>query len=163
MKTNGLRLIQRRTIGIAVMVLLLSLAHSTPAPGQSAAAIRLDTAEKVKPAIRITKIPAYGSFEDLQGIVTGVDPAQYQVAVYVKVRGRWWTKPTWAHPTTPIYPGGTWFCDVTTGGIDQFASAYAAFLIPKGFKPPLRHGEGGLPDNFKKAPVAKVVVHRQVK
>jgi hypothetical protein len=150
MQGIGRKLLSLLLAGGIVLALLLT----TPLAAGSAPAVQQ------KPTIRITKIPAYGDYSNLQGVVSGVDPAQYQVAVYIKVRQGWWTKPYWAHPATPIYPGGTWTCAVVTGGLDQYASDYAAFLIPKSMQPPLRHGEHSLPAALAKKAVAKTIVHR---
>jgi hypothetical protein len=55
---------------------------------------------------------------DLKGQVLHVNPADYYVAVFIRVRGGWWTKPYWAEPRTRIRVDGTWVCDITTGGVD---------------------------------------------
>jgi exo-beta-1,3-glucanase (GH17 family) len=91
-----------------------------------------------------TSVPPYGSTADLNGREWHVKPADYRVAVYIYVGG-WWTKPTFVSPTTPIYPDGTWVCDVTTGGNDVNATKIAAFLIPATYTPPAMSGGQSLP------------------
>ena len=91
------------------------------------------------PTIEFSFVPAYGTFDNLRGRVSHVDPSQYRVAVYIKVAGQWWIKPTFANPLTVIMPNGTWECDVTTGGTDQNATEFIAFLLPSGYDPPLVH------------------------
>lgn len=86
-------------------------------------------------AISLTVIPPIGSFANLQGQVTGIMPAEYRVAVYIRV-GNWWTKPTFASPLTTINANGNWTCDITTGGIDDTATQVAAYLLPNGISPP---------------------------
>ncbi|OGY25961.1 MAG: hypothetical protein A2Z24_02480 [Candidatus Woykebacteria bacterium RBG_16_44_10] len=88
------------------------------------------------PTIEFTYVPPYGSFDNLKGQVCHVWPADYKVAVYIYVVGRWWTKPYWAWPLTDINPDGSWVCDITTGGVDEEATKIAAFLVPNGYAPP---------------------------
>lgn len=99
------------------------------------------------PDIQFTYVPPYGSFDNLKGLVTGgVNPGRLAVAVYIKVEGRWWTKPYWDRPLTPINADGTWECDITTGGIDQQATEIRAYLVRAGYRPPLAPQEGLPPD-----------------
>jgi len=99
------------------------------------------------PNIQFTYVPPYGSFDNLKGLVTGgVNPERLAVAVYIKVEGRWWTKPYWDRPLTPINVDGSWECDITTGGIDQLATEIRAYLVRAGYKPPLAPQEGLPPD-----------------
>src|SRR5262245_17890166 len=73
-------------------------------------------------SIVFTSVPAYGSQNDLQGIVHGVNPSAYRVAVFININGAgWFTKPTCALPLTTIQPDGTWTADITTGGADSNA------------------------------------------
>ena len=92
-----------------------------------------------EPTITFIHVPEYPnpSYEDLEGNVTGVTPADYPVAVYIRVGDLWWTKPTYASPLTTINPDGTWRCDITTGGNDRYATAVAAYLLPAGVEPPI--------------------------
>ena len=112
------------------------------------------------PLIEFTDVPSLGGFENLGGRVQHVNPADYKVAVYIYVSGGWWTKPYWDRPLTSIQEDGAWICDITTGGIDQHATKIAAFLIPKGYNPPLMGGEAGLPAVLAQNAVAKVEVNR---
>ncbi len=102
-------------------------------------AIFLLTAEALRaqtPEIEITFVPAWGSYNSLEGEVSGVNPSDYRVAVYIYVEGFWYNKPTFADPLTPILEDSTWTCDVTTGGIDEYATRMIAFLVPEGYTPP---------------------------
>jgi hypothetical protein len=110
--------------------------------------------------IKFTHVPRYGSFEDLQGQVQCVEPADYKVAVYIYVSG-WWTKPYWAWPLTPINPDGSWTTDITTGGTDQLATRIAAFLVPNRYNPPLMSGGQTLPTELFDNAVAYVMVERE--
>ena len=97
-------------------------------------------------AITVTEIPVWGDRELLLGgQVHGIEPAAHRVAVYIRVGGGWWTKPTFAEPATVIEPDGTWTCDITTGGLDHEAIRIIAFLISAADSPPLMQGEGEFP------------------
>jgi YVTN family beta-propeller protein len=112
------------------------------------------------PSIAFTHVPAWGSFDDLEGQVQYVSPSEYQVAVYIYVSG-WWTKPYWDSPLTPIRSDGSWTCDITTGGIDQQATQIAAFLVPNGYDPPSMAGGQALPAGLFENAVAQVTVERE--
>jgi len=96
------------------------------------------------PIIEFTPVPPYGSFDDLVGMTSGVNPLDYRVAVYIYVGG-WWTKPTFAQPLTAIRWDGTWECDITTGGADETATEIAAYVVPNGYDPPPCNGDAALP------------------
>jgi hypothetical protein len=85
----------------------------------------------VTPQIEFTYVPPKGSTTNLEGKVCSVDPANYNVAVYIYIHGQWWTKPYWNQPWTSIKSDNTWQADITTGGDDPQASRIAAFLVPK--------------------------------
>jgi hypothetical protein len=84
--------------------------------------------------------------------VSGVNPAEYRVAVYIQVEGGWWTKPNFANPLTIIEPDSSWTCDITTGGLDQNATRISAFLVPQLYHPPLMDGAPLLPDTLYQHP-----------
>jgi len=85
----------------------------------------------------------------LSGTVAGVDTTKYKVAVYIKVEGKWWTKPTFADPDTPINDDGTWNCDIMTGGKDYIATEYAAYLVKKDKVMPQLQEASDLPKSLK--------------
>ena len=95
-------------------------------------------------AVKFTYVPPYGSGDVLEVQVTGVRPADYVLAAYINVYGGWWTKPSWAQPTVTINPDGSARIPIVTGGIDQYATDVAVFLIPAGTVPPSA-GASGLP------------------
>ncbi len=97
------------------------------------------------PAIELTVVPPIGSSVDLRGQVWHVAPADYGMAVYIKVLGGWWTKPLWNDPVTSINCDGSWICDITTGGEDTQATDIAVFLIPLTYTPPAATWAGVLP------------------
>jgi exo-beta-1,3-glucanase (GH17 family) len=96
------------------------------------------------PEITMTQIPAYGGSAYLEGVVSGVSPGSYAVAVYLYVGG-WWTKPTFADPLTSINANGSFSCDVDTGGIDYDATQYGVFVVPNTYSPPAEGGDASLP------------------
>ncbi|MDD5708695.1 MAG: glucoamylase family protein, partial [Kiritimatiellae bacterium] len=89
--------------------------------------------------IEFTHVPAWGSAEYLQGRVLDVPPADFRVVVYLR-SGNWWPKPYAGSAPTTIAANGTWSCDVVSGGVDQYAAEYAAFLVPAGYEPPAGPG-----------------------
>lgn len=114
------------------------------------------------PMLEFTSVPSVGSTNDLHGRVSDVAAADYRVAVFIRVAGGWWTKPTFAEPLTVIQPDGTWVCDITTGSGDPCATELAAFLVPVGFSPPLAQGEPELPSAVWSNAVAQVLTNRLV-
>src|SRR6266853_1521835 len=59
------------------------------------------------PSVLITNLPAYGSFDQLSGIVLEAVPASYRIAVFIYVPGYGWvSKPTCAEPLTIIQADG---------------------------------------------------------
>jgi hypothetical protein len=96
------------------------------------------------PTIEFTHVPAWGSFSNLEGRVSGVDPTDCMVSVCIYVEG-WWTKPYQTFPLTTIMEDGSWTCDITTGGNDQDATRIIAFLVPQGYTPPFMEGQAAIP------------------
>lgn len=112
-------------------------------------------------AIEFTYVPAYGSYENLQGLVRCDNPANYKVAVYIFVSG-WWNKPFWDPSLTLVDNNGTWVCDiVTVEGSDENATRIIAFLVPNGYNPPLLHGANVFPLELYEKAVAYVEVERE--
>src|ERR1019366_2395154 len=94
------------------------------------------------PRIIITNLPAYGSTDNLAGVVLGVDPAAFRVAVFIDVPPYgWYSKPTCAQALTPIQPDGSWSADITTGGADTNATRIAALLVVNAARPGNQHVE----------------------
>ena len=110
--------------------------------------------------IEFTYVPPYQSFDNLDGRVDCVNPADYRVAIYIFVSG-WWTKPTFANPLTIIQDDGTWTTDITTGGADQLATKIAAFVVPAGYNPPLMSGGQSLPPELLASAVAFTETERE--
>lgn len=112
------------------------------------------------PEIGFTFVPPRGSLQDLRGRVQHLRPAEHAVAVYIRVAGAWWMKPTLAQPKTIVLPDGTWVCDITTGGSDEQADAIAAYVVPIGNEVPLALGAAVLPATLRGIAVASTQVTR---
>src|SRR6266404_2070393 len=112
-------------------------------------------------SIVFTSVPPYGSFDNLQGVVHGVNPTNYRVAVLINVNGAgWFTKPTCAAPLTTIQPDGTWTADITTGGSDQDATQNAAYVVPANFNQPCITNVFCIPDAVTQPAIANILVTR---
>lgn len=104
-----------------------------------------------EPRIWFKSIPAYGDVDGtVKGKVSGVQrKKRHRVVVYLEVNGRWWgAKPYWSEPYTKIKSSGKWAADVTTGGADELATTYVAFLIRETYDPPSLSGTSRLPDEL---------------
>jgi len=159
---------KRKTIAkiksVYVLTILI-LVYSTYWSGNAIALKRNAHGESLgNPIIEFTRIPPYGSSENLTGRVRNVDANTHQVAVYIFVEGAgWWTKPTFAQPLTPIRSDSTWTCDITTGGNDAYATGIHAFLLPNGVNPPQAGGLTDLPASLFTVSVANVSIMRSPK
>ena len=112
-------------------------------------------------SIVFTSVPPYGSFNNLQGVVHGINPANYRVAVFINVNGAgWFTKPTCAASLTTIQTDGTWTADITTGGSDQDATQIAAYVVPANFNQPCVTNVFCIPDAVTQQAIANALVTR---
>jgi hypothetical protein len=114
------------------------------------------------PGIVITNVPAYGSSDDLAGVVLGVDPTASRVAVFINVPPYgWYSKPTCSQALTTIQPDGSWSADITTGGADTNATRIAALLVSTNYDQPCVLGEPFLPTDVFSEAIASAVVTRE--
>lgn len=92
-----------------------------------------------QPSIQFTHVPVKGSTSDLvvTGLAQHVTPADYAVAVYIKVNGFWVNKPFGDAPAVAVLRDGSWRCVYVTGGNDQDATDIVAYLIPVQTRPPV--------------------------
>ena len=81
-------------------------------------------------------IPVIGSFLPLKGHIDHLDPCDYRIATYIRVGG-WWTKPTYAKPTVPVFCNGRWCVEYASGGLDYQTENICIFLVPSDYSPPL--------------------------
>lgn len=125
--------------------------HRIGQPGWSLLAVMSiacasESAALAAASIEFNSVPPYGSFNNLQGKVYGVNPATHRIAVFIYVTGAgWFTKPSCGAPLTTIQADGTWTADITTGGIDQNATRIAAYVVPVSFSQPCVTDEFCLP------------------
>jgi hypothetical protein len=111
------------------------------------------------PAISFTFVPKIGSFDNLEGIIKGVNPSNFRVAVFIFITG-WWNKPLWDQPLTAIQCDGNFVCDITTGGVDQNATRIRAYVVPASYTPPQLSGNASLPASLEQNAVAWIEVTR---
>ncbi|MCX6926467.1 MAG: glycoside hydrolase family 16 protein [Verrucomicrobia bacterium] len=113
------------------------------------------------PAIVLTNIPSFGPFEDLSGLVVDAAPAAHRVAVFIYAPGAgWWSKPYCDPQLTVIRPDGSWTADITTGGVDEFATKITALLVSTNYSEPCVMGLSALPSNVLAQAVASATVER---
>jgi len=114
------------------------------------------------PQVVITNLPAYGSFDNLQGIILDANPASNAVAALIYVPGYGWvSKPTCAQTLAALQSDASWSADITTGGSDQLATRVAAFLVKTNYSQPCVDGAAFLPTNIFGQAIASAVVTRQ--
>ena len=113
------------------------------------------------PVIEFTCIPRLGSlFDELKGRVSHVKPGDCRVAVYTKVGGEWWTKPSFDNSRIIIWPDGNWSCMITPGKAGALATKIVAYLLPYNYYPPIMSGESDLPLELDENALAKVLITR---
>jgi len=114
-------------------------------------------------SVLITHVPPFGVWGDpLEGRVCNATSGEYSIAVciFTGPGGGWWTKPTLDAPLTTIDEDGVFVCNVTTGGLDENATRFAAYVVPNAYTPPAMYGSCSLPQELEDTAVAKAVVTR---
>ncbi|PRP73204.1 putative exo-beta-1,3-glucanase [Planoprotostelium fungivorum] len=96
----------------------------------------------------------------LEGKILDADPFEHRVALYIKVGGGWWTKPTFAQPTLFIEPDRRFKADIFSGDNDATCSEVAVFLIDKDFTPPRAEGHAYLPHELYEKSVTHTIIKR---
>ena len=115
------------------------------------------------PSVAFTFVPPYGDSSDyLEGQECHADQFSNDMAIYIKVGGGWWTKPTFASPVTPLNVDGSWTCNIRTGVGDEFATDIAGFLIRNTYSPPQLSGQSSLPTELYQNSLANLQVSRSV-
>jgi len=144
-------MIQHRSIRTAALSCLTVVLLTGCSKGQNAA-----------PGMIITSLPAFGTSDNMAGMVSGVNPAACRVAVFIEVPPYgWYSKPTCAQALTGIQPDGSWSTDITTGGADSNATRIAALLVSTNYDQPCVLGEPFLPTNVFAGAMASAVVTRE--
>ena len=127
------------------------------------AALCLPASIPAAPNILITNLPAYGTTDDLAGVVQNVNPTNYAVVVFINVpdAGGWYSKPTCpGSPLSIIQPDGSWRADITTGANDIYATQVAALLVSTNYSQPCVLGSQFLPTNVFAQALASALVRR---
>jgi hypothetical protein len=113
------------------------------------------------PAILLTNVPPYGSFDNLSGIVVDAAPSAHRVAVFIYVASAgWWSKPYCDLQLTVVRPDGTWTADITTGGVDEFATRITALLVSTNYNEACVMGPALLPTNVTAQAIASATIER---
>ncbi|MFZ5895025.1 MAG: glycosyl hydrolase family 17 protein [Myxococcota bacterium] len=113
------------------------------------------------PALSFDFVPPVGSTADLVGTACHIEPGKVRVAVYIRVSGKWWSKPYASSPSVSVNVEGGWTADVTTGGSDTSATEIAAFMLPADAAVPTALGEASLPPSLEMTALASQKVLRQ--
>ena len=113
------------------------------------------------PAITLANVPAFGSFDNLSGVVIDAAPDTHRVAVFIYVPSAgWWSKPYCDPQLTTIRPDGSWTADITTGGADQNATRITALLVSTNYNEPCVMGPAILPSSVTAQAIASATVER---
>ena len=113
------------------------------------------------PGLVLTHVPAFGSFDNLAGLVTDAAAASHRVAVFIYVPSAgWWSKPYCDPQLTVIQPDGSWTADITTGGVDEYATKITALLVSTNYSEPCVMGLAVLPANVTTQGIASATVER---
>ncbi|MEZ5039750.1 MAG: glycosyl hydrolase family 17 protein [Saprospiraceae bacterium] len=112
-----------------------------------------------RPNVTFNQIPTFGDPGGiLCGKVDGIRPCDYNLALYIKVNGSWWVKPTYADKKIRLACDGSFCIDVVTGGQDRYATEYQLFLLDKDCNPPGLGNAGSIPDSlYEKAIIHEVI------
>lgn len=112
------------------------------------------------PSIAFTAVPTIGSSDNLEGLIKGVNPVEYRVAVFIFVGLGWWNKPTWAEPLTRTQCDGSFVTDITTGEGDQNTTRIRAYVVPANYTPPRLKGNATIPASVEQNAIAWIEVTR---
>ena len=108
---------------------------------------------ELPPAVIFTHVPAAGNGGIVTGTITGIDPAQYRLAIYIYVNGLF-NVPSDSAPLTAINSDGSWTCNISAGGMGARATEIDAYLVPANFSAPILNGREYPTNAIKYATVA---------
>lgn len=117
--------------------------------------LKAHIAELFQPAIEINSMPDPAGDGIVRGVVRDIAPEEYGIAVYSRVSGGWWNKPSFNQSLIGIEADGKWSARIVTGGVDHLTTDVAAFVLPLSFSPPLAQGISSLPDSLEANAVAR--------
>lgn len=123
---------------VLILAVFFEKCCQTMASENSPASVSEKKNEK-HPNIYLKGFPAYGGFEDVEGIVcykdgSMADPSKYHIAVFIYVIGRYWPKPYDATPYVCFDENGYFKADVTTGGVDETATSIYLYLVDSDYE-----------------------------
>ncbi len=102
--------------------------------------------------IYFTSVPPYcatGSQCYLYGDTCNASSTSEEVAVFIFVPDYGWVnKPYWSPNTVALQEDGSWVADVCTGGNDQTATDYCAFIVPDDYAVPTIGGAASIPSEL---------------
>jgi len=127
-----------------------------------AAAIFAETLALASPTIQFTYVPPIGSYDNVQGKVTGVSPNAYGVALFIEIYGTYWTKPYYDEPVITLASDGTFSVNLVTGGIDAYAEQILAYVVPLGYSNtiPIIGNANSIPAEIPSNSVASAVANK---
>lgn len=98
-----------------------------------------------EPGIQITSVPPHGEAGRVTGVVSGVIPDDYVVAMYIRVSYQgWWIKPLF-NTVTLIQNDGSWSANMVSGGSDRLANQVVVYLMPRNMSVPSALGSQSVP------------------
>ena len=99
------------------------------------------------PSIEITSLPQ-NKTERIKGRASHVYPT-YQVALYLKVSERFYSKPFYTKNYADVRSDGTFSSLLFTGGNDEnFSEVYCFLYDPQSYQAPITAGNAKLPDEL---------------
>jgi len=81
------------------------------------------------PRINFSEVPEYETYDNLQGMVGGVNPVEHKIAFYRHSTKGWENEPSTSYPLTNIGSDGKWSCSVDTTTRDVIE--YVGYLVRK--------------------------------
>ncbi|MGC8863774.1 MAG: glycoside hydrolase family 16 protein [Armatimonadota bacterium] len=124
-----------------------------------AVALRAASPGLAAPSPEITSVPPFPGCGSAQGRISGVNPANYRVALLIYIPGLgWWSKPYCEPRVITIGAEGNWSASICSGGVDSTATIVEAYLIPASAYPACYPncvlGADCVPESLKSAAVA---------
>ena len=129
--------------GRIMFALLIAFIAASFFPSYAQAAAQSNSAlTGESPVIAVRQVPKYNVESEIKGYVFMKDdsdfiPEDYRISLYLQVTkdGKYWVKPTYAHPYADLDEMGRFSVEYATGGRDLEAVALHVMLIPAWFTP----------------------------
>jgi hypothetical protein len=151
-----------RTVAGAKQIVAVALLFILCARPACAQGTFNESSAQEAPFIIFTSVPPFGSTsEKLSGRALNINPSDYRIAVFLFVPDvGWYTKPFCDPSLITISADGTFSTSVVTGGVDETATQYAAYIVPSSFSHPCVLGAGAVPNTVEGQALAKATVGR---